>query len=253
MNPPIFHRFTLLAILALAAPTQSYALNPTLIGSNPGVAQFCYDANNYIPSNDSPVVGGWTAIYTQNPEGTINYSLPLGYMIRPFGKFCTDRQLTNTTADANYNSDPVAGRKLRYSGASSEWYIGGAAQIVSSCYDCTTVYGAHKEYPAIGMACPPNTAPIRVSGYVRSDGGSMTAPLHAYDIFSNHSSNNRWINSPFDPITHISTTTNGWATGHRLKQNIMFVRKPTRRSKNRHRSSALDIKRRRFGKTSQQY
>lgn len=166
----------LMGVLMLAGASSAIAGAPTAIANNTGYSAACYDFNDYIPSTDSPVVGGASVLRTKSGYGQGRFATHF------FGKVCTSTPL-------NYapGSWAAIGYLTYYGSYSSEWYNSGPSEQEVVClipnYYGGACYGDVPE-PALKVVCPFNTAPIKVSGYTRSDGGATWTNVHGYDVGS---------------------------------------------------------------------
>lgn len=141
--------FALLGLAMGGTATGAMAASPTLISSSTGFN--CYNFNDYIPSTDSPVVGGW-----------MTYASGEHY-IAPFGQMCTNS---------------------KFGAISGIWYSAGAASVAApwehGCGDngCAPLYVDIA--PGMFGICPNNTATIKIDKYLRSDGVWMIPPASKY-------------------------------------------------------------------------
>lgn len=139
--------------LALAGMSAGAAAAPTLISNASAFSGPCYNFNNYIPSTDTPVIGGAVTatkdIYSDG--GTIVT------IYRGFGNVCS----------------PVA------------LVLAPHTSLMGYLAYYTQVYGVQNEWfrvPNTKVTCPFNSAPIKVSGYTRTDGGLVVPNVIPYDF-----------------------------------------------------------------------
>lgn len=156
----------LLGLVMAGIAGGAMAANPVLLSSTGG--KYCYDFGGYIPSIDSPVVGG---LYRAAKEASF-YGDERSYVASGFGRACLTAPiaalLPHTGAGGVYA--PWFDYTERVS--SYQWVSGGdnPSFRVESYHN--------KEAPIL---CPDNHAPIRVHSYRRSDGVSAN-PVHHGDI-----------------------------------------------------------------------
>lgn len=169
---------------------------PTVIANNTGYSAACYDFNNYVAATDSPVIGGWVIL---TPASGDTRTRGGRHLFRGFGKVCTGTALSSATDF----SQRYVGRLSYYSSA-QEWYVAGTAYS-DSCSGadgpCMTTWYPMAE--SLRPSCTSNAAPIRVSGYVRSDGGTDLRPVHGYDLTG---TNTAWFNPGSYPAGTILDT-----------------------------------------------
>lgn len=173
----------LLALATLAISPGAIAGAPTLISSAPG--KYCYDFGNYIPSTDSPVVGGVYWSY----RGGGAYSTDKVPIIFGFGKVCTTIPMVWGAAAAYYNPGGypsyINGYLLPYTSSNysgggqwNHYYIVESYQVPDFNGGTSTAY----KYRQPPVMCQANHAAIRVYNYKRSDGISRPSqPIHPYD------------------------------------------------------------------------
>ncbi len=181
----------LLALATLAISPGAIAGAPTLISSATG--KYCYDFGNYIPSTDSPVVGGVWRVKAEL-EPVSSYPMLTRPAIFGFGKACFSTPLSWSASPVN---SPTNGRLLPYTSSNysdnGAWFYyfentglgykscGCSGDSGGTCYCATTV---PIEAP---LLCQANHAVIKTTGYVRSDGVSKpTQPIHPYDAWESN-------------------------------------------------------------------
>ena len=155
---------SLISIVILLGGAQAYAGTPTLISSAGGVN--CYNFNDYIPSTDSPVIGGWMT-YSNKWSVRISWSTYRtegSHYVAPFGVMCS-----------NSGFGAIGGT----------WYGAGTSVTTApwtpECTGdniCGTLYADVP--PSVRGICPNNTATIKVDKYLRSDGVWMIPPASNY-------------------------------------------------------------------------
>lgn len=180
MRERMQHRMMLIVGGLMFAFTQAVgAAAPTAIANNTGYSAACYDFNDYIPATESPVIGGWALITPPPGMGKYLGNTVNNYLVHPFGKICTGVALSQNTDTYNRYTGRLAKNSTSYG-----WYVAGPAWFdnQTGCTSETCGYDWKPLPESLFMACPSNSAPIKVSNYVRSDGGQIITPVHSFDV-----------------------------------------------------------------------
>lgn len=167
MNGKLFQMILGMAVVGVAfSGGEAFAAAPTLISSDAG--RYCYDFGNYIPSTDSPVVGGFY-VGTLGTDGAVGEAYFNGDAIFGFGKACTETPL----------SEGANGGVARWSNVGQLLYYTGASYDVGGRW-----YGYSNDTGNLRpLRCPFNHAMIKTDGYLRSDGVQRPSqPLHPYSV-----------------------------------------------------------------------
>lgn len=146
---------TRLAILVIAGLTSTAMANPVLISSAAG--RYCYDFGHYVPSSDTPVIGG---------------SMFMGASYYLYGKRCVNLPYGGYRDPAN--TTPIW--------QATHFYKDSRVPESGIYFSMVINQDTYMWTPAMFSTCPDNSASFDVPGYVRSDGLSDHPPMNYYSF-----------------------------------------------------------------------
>lgn len=184
----------LVGVLLAFAQTVVAAPTVTTGGKSSLKTASCYDFNNYVPANDSPVTGGSTVVLIYSVDATY---WTLTYF---FGKVCTNIPVVyaaNTTQEPN----GTIGKLSKASASTGNWYTSGNKDAIARSFLDPDSFVNGRNTVGLYAVCPNNTAGIRTTAYQRSDGVPVAPNVNANDIGY---TTNQWVN-PLSMATVIAS------------------------------------------------